>query len=100
MDSEGFVGLPDDHGWDGNRGGLSALTPLLIYKVQVAMHPGHLVRSEAVSAVVICGDRKTGTRETWRFQPAKSTKSGINSALFTPNTTLALVRLHKHVPNK
>lgn len=62
MDSEGVVGLPNDHGWDGNRGGLSALTPLLIYKVQVAMHSGHLVRGEAVSAVVICGDRKNGNK--------------------------------------
>lgn len=58
MDGQGCVGLPDDHGWDGNGGGLLALTPLLIHKVQIAMHSGHLVRGEAVSAVIICGDRK------------------------------------------
>lgn len=52
------MGLPDDHRWDGNGGGLSALTPLLIYKVQIAVHSGHLVRGEAVSAVIICGDKK------------------------------------------
>lgn len=58
MDGQGCVGLPDDHGWDGNGGGLSALSPLLIHKVQIAMHSGHLVRGEAVSAVIICRDRK------------------------------------------
>lgn len=58
VDREGLVGLPDDHGRDGNGGGLPAFTPLLVYKVQIAVHSGHLVRSEAVSAVVICGDRK------------------------------------------
>lgn len=63
MDSEGLVGLSNDHGRDGNRGGLSALTPLLIYKVQIAMHSGHLVRGEAVSAVVICKDTKGSTTD-------------------------------------
>lgn len=63
MDSEGQGGLPDDHGWDGNGGGLSALTPLLIYKVQIAVHSGHLVRGEAVSAVVICRDKKGNKRD-------------------------------------
>lgn len=58
MDGEGGVGLPDDHGWDGNGGGLPTLTPLLIHKIQIAVHPGHLVRGEAVGAVVICGDKK------------------------------------------
>lgn len=58
VDGEGGVGLPDDHGWDGNGGGLPALTPLLIHKVQIAMHPGHLVRGEAVGAIIICGDKK------------------------------------------
>lgn len=56
------MGLPDDHRWDGNRGGLPTLTPLLIHKIQIAMHPGHLVRGEAVGAVIICGDKK-GTGE-------------------------------------
>lgn len=63
MDSEGLVGLPDDHGWDGNGGGLLALTPLLIYKVQIAVHSGHLVRGEVVSAVIVCGDKKGNRRD-------------------------------------
>lgn len=62
VDGEGRVGLPDDHRWDGNRGGLPALTPLLIHKIQIAMHPGHLVRGEAVGAVIICGDKKRNRR--------------------------------------
>lgn len=63
MDREGLGSLPDDHGRDGNGRGLPALTPLLVYKVQIAMHSGHLVRSEAVSAVIICGDRKGNRRD-------------------------------------
>lgn len=92
MDSEGLVGLPDDHGWDGNGGGLSALTPLLIYQVQIAMHPGHLVRGEAVSAVIICGDEK-GTGEmgvvTCKVHPGRN-----KSALFTPESPAPHTMLH------
>lgn len=58
MDSEGLVGLPDNHGRDGNGCGLSAFTPLLVYEVQIAMHPSYLIRGEAVSALIICGDKK------------------------------------------
>lgn len=63
VDGEGCVGLPNDHGWEGNGGGLPILTPLLIYKIQIAMHPGHLVRGEAVGAVIICGDKKRNRRD-------------------------------------
>lgn len=58
MDSEGRVVLPNNHGWDRNGGGLSAFAPLLVYKVQIAMHPGHLVRGEAVGTLIICGDKR------------------------------------------
>lgn len=58
MDSEGLVGLPNNYGWYGYGGGLLAFTPLLVYKIQVAMHPGHLIGGEVVSAIVICGDKK------------------------------------------
>lgn len=58
MDSEGLVGLTNNHGRYGYGGGLLAFTPLLIYKIQVAMHPGHLIGGEVVSAIVICGDKK------------------------------------------
>lgn len=82
VDSEGRVGLPNDHGWDRNGGGLSALTPLLIHKVQIAMHAGHLVRGEAVSAVIICGNKK-GTGEM-EVLTCKIHLGGTSSASFTP----------------
>lgn len=58
MDSKGLVGLPNNHGWYGYGGRFLAFTPLLVYEVQVAMHPGHLVRGEVVSALIICEDKK------------------------------------------
>ena len=62
MDSEGLGSLPEDHGGDGDGGGLPALAPLLIHKVQIAVHSGHLVGGEAVSAGIICGDKKGNKR--------------------------------------
>ena len=63
MDSEGLWSLPDDHGGDGDGAGLLALAPLLIHKVQIAVHSGHLVGGEAVSAVIVCGDKKGNKRD-------------------------------------
>lgn len=79
VDSEGLLSLPDDHGGDGDGGGLLALAPLLIYKVQIAVHSGHLVGGEVVSAVIVCGDKKR-EQERWRLYPEKSTKVGIDFA--------------------
>lgn len=85
VDSEGLVGLPNDHGGDGNGGGLSAFTPLLINKVQIAVHSGHLVRGEAVSAVIICGDKKENTSN--RGFDLQTTTAGINPVfLAVPST--------------
>lgn len=100
VDGEGCVCLPDDHGWDGNGGGLSALTPLLIYKVQIAMHSGHLVRREAVGAVIICGD-KSRNRRVGAFNLPSAPRQG-HILLFAPEPPApytALVRLHKHLAN-
>lgn len=75
MDSEGLVGLSDDHRWDRDGGGLSAFSPLLIDQVQIAMHSGHLVRGKVVGAVIICGDKKGSTRDG-DFNPLNPPRQG------------------------
>lgn len=57
VDAEGVPRLSCDHGWDGDGRGLLALAPALVDQVQVAMHPGHLVGSEGVGAVIIWVER-------------------------------------------
>lgn len=57
VDAEGVPRLSRDHGWDGDGRGLLALAPALVDQVQVAMHPGHLVGSEGVGAVIIWVER-------------------------------------------
>lgn len=52
---EGVLGLPNNHRWHGDRGRLSALTPLLVHQIQIAVHPSYLIWGETIRAVVICG---------------------------------------------
>ena len=103
VDGEGLVGLPNDHGRDGNGGGPPAVTPLLVHKVQIAMHAGHLVRGEAVSAVVICGDRKGKERDEGFSLPRPPQwgqllpRSHLSLPHPHPTAHLTLGRLHEHL---
>lgn len=94
VDSEGLVGLPNNHWWDGYGGRLSGFTPLLIYEVQIAMHPGHLVWGEVVRAVIICREKKGGVKAV----TGSSAQSTANLPILTLPCTqhLAFVRLTKY----